>query len=69
MPCLSCIVSPSRLIEGSYIFQGCTFNSIGYPYNLNNIYQSNVLNEAGFVSMYENFNPKKHSKQLVNGKI
>ena len=69
VPCLSCIVSPSRLIEGSYIFQGCTFNSIGYPYNLNNIYQSNVLNEAGFVSMYENFNPKKHSKQLVNGKI
>lgn len=69
VPGVSCIVSPSKIIEGSYIFQGCFFKSIPFPETLNGIYQSDVLNETGFVSMYDSLNPNKHIKQLAYGKI
>jgi hypothetical protein len=69
IPCVSCVVLPNRLIEGSYVFQGCFFESPAFPSSLNGIYQTDVLNETGFVSMYERFNPNKHSKQLSYGKV
>lgn len=67
-PNITLTPSQTRLIEGSYIFSGCGFGPIKFD-NIPTKYQSNILNESGFVVMHEKANESNHQKYTAVGSI
>lgn len=67
-PNITLIPSTTNLIEGSYIFSGCTFSTIKFN-DISANYQDNYLNESGFTVMYENNSANQHQKYTAAGNI
>lgn len=67
-PNITLIPTNTSLIEGSYLFSQCTFSNIPFD-DIKTKYQSNVLDETGFSSMYENNNQYEHHRITTAGRI
>lgn len=62
-------LTPTTLsfIEGSYIFSDCAFSDT--PFDVLSKYQTDIFSETGFVSMYQNGDPKSHFKYTPAGLV
>lgn len=67
-PNISLAPSPNSLIEGSYLFNKCSFTAPAFD-DITSKYQQKIANETGFSSMYENNSETTHKKYTVAGKV